>query len=209
MTLIETLHALVPALNTQAQKEVDAVTAILAAFPGKSLKEIPREVAKLKKAAGNEIEEIVSFTSRSLGQLTDDEVDKTLSRLQKLKSADVKRFGAQFQLELTGTKANMLESLSEWLRSGGEKKPLTQTERDSNVANEYVMRAKPLYDRSTPESVAQLLDIVDEVAKLKVGVLKSFADGIGITVNGSKAKVKAQLVGVIKRRGVSHVQTHS
>jgi len=210
-TLEGTLLQLEPVLTPPAKKSLGGLRELLELFPNQSLAEIAKTVKSLLDAAQNSLPVVTRRVKEAVEGTSDEPVDKIVASLGKLNAAELKKLGKSLGFELEGKKAELVDGLASWLRSGGQVRPKTKEDRLREAAASYIEEAKPLMQHVDPAVADKLLSIVNRANRdraLGKDGFEIFARQIGITVSGSKAQMKSQVEGFINRLATTYVQTH-
>ena len=205
---LKAISGLEPVLSSSAKKSLQSIFAIVEAYPGKSLTEIAKLVGSLKKMERTTVNGMIDRAQKLCSGQSDENIEFFLKDFKGISTTDIKKIGKGLFLEFGGKKDEMLSAMRRWIESGGEIKPKTAAEKEADAALEYSQLIKDEVSNVTTNNVDSILEVVDGAYKaLKVKGFEAFGKQIGITLDGTKAKMKKQAVDFIKSLAVSHTQT--
>lgn len=206
--LMNSLASLEPVLSASAKKSLKSIFTIMEAYPGKSLPEIEKLIGSLRKLERTTIDGMITRAQQLCDGRSDESIDFFLKDLKSVNATDLKKIGKGLFIELNGKKEQVLAEMKIWIESNGEIKPKTAQEIDEEAAREFSSQVKMSMDRVTAENINQIVSLTEEAAKkLSTSGFKEFARQLNITVNGSKAGMKKQVINFAKSLAVSHAQT--
>jgi len=133
----------------------------------------------------------------------------------------LQQLGTSLGLTLSGTKAKQLADLRAWLESGGTQRPLTAEERAAQKAKEAEERALQkakdyaagfegrMHSLATGEADEIIRRAEAAINDKEVGTkgFPVFAQLLGLSVSGTKAKMLQQFKNYVNRLAMSHGQT--
>ena len=185
-----TFETLRPLLNSTAAKELDAINDVQSRFPGKSWKEIAREIDNLIDKASGDLSTIIQRLSTRVAGSSTESIDALVKSLKKLSKDDLTSVGKELGLECSGTKTRVVNDLKQWLQSGGSYRPKTAAEAAAEKIGSFTAKWKQLTATPGEQSTTELLNLIDAVAKLTKPELEAFCQSVNLSFTGSKAKIK-------------------
>ena len=207
MTNANPFEALRPLLNSQMGKELDGLNAIQERFPGKSWKDIAKEIDALAEKVFGDLDAVVRRLSERVAGTSSESMATLEKSLKKLSKSDLVDAGKQLGLECSGTKTQILADLKRWLETGGEYRPKTAAELAAEKLAPLTSEWRRLSQTPSDSATTELLNLIDRACKLSKKELEAFCDSIGLPFTGTKPKLKKQLQEYVQRLSVSHVQT--
>lgn len=195
---------------TEIEKAVRSLQAILGLFPGRSPADVEKAVRSLQAGAQKDLPVLVARARSLVEGGSAESAGDLMQAVSKLKADELKQLGTNLELALAGTKEKQLADLRAWLESGGTKRPLTAEERVRQKAKEYAAgfegRMNSL-DANAADEVIRRAEAA--LADKEVGTkgFPTFAQVLGISVSGAKAKMLKQFKDSVNRLTVSHGQT--
>jgi hypothetical protein len=202
--------ALDPYLSADAKKSSRALRGILDLFPGQSLADVEKTIRSLLASSQSSVPALAERARALIGGASSESAEGLVKSLGKLPTADLKQLGAALSLALTGAKAKMLEDLRIWLVSGGQVAPMTAKDKAMQKAKEYAAgladRMRALDAQAADEIIAKAERATKDKG-LDADGFKEFARLLGVSVDGTKAKMLKQFKDTINRMAVTHGQT--
>ena len=208
--LVELLYAMEPQLAGGARGGVKAIRELRALFPGHSKAEITKAVRTLLQASRTSVPVLVSRANELLRNPRCEPVEAFAADAKRASVSDLKKVGKSLGIELSGAKAGLVAALAEFVESGGAKRPLSRSEIAEQAAKSYVDEARDLLDRAGDGATDRLLAIVDRAGgdkSLGKDGFAAFAKGLGLSVSGSKTKMRKDLQQFVERLSVTKHQT--
>jgi hypothetical protein len=194
----------------EIEKAVRSLQGILALFPGRSPADVEKAVRALQAGALKDVSALVARARALVEGGSAESAGDLMKAVSGLKADELKQLGTSLGLALAGTKAKQLADLRAWLESGGKERPLTAEERTQQKAKGYATgfegRMASL-DAHAADEVIRRAEAA--LADKDVGAkgFPAFAELLGISVSGTKAKMLQQFKDSVNRLTVSHDQT--
>ncbi len=207
-TLINSLLALEPHLNSSAKKDLQALKKLFHLFPEQDIEDIEKTVESLIKSSKTSLPVLKERANAFFSGSNSESIDDFLKDLNSLSVMDLKKFGQLFQIELSGTKKDKLEAVKKWLSSKGEIKPKSAKEQANEKAIQIVgnlqEKMRGIDNLTADEILNRINSIYNELNKDE---FQAFAKILGVSVSGTKQNMKKQLENYVNRAAISHTQT--
>lgn len=207
-TLINSLLALEPHLNSSAKRDLQALKKLFHHFPEQNIEDIEKTVQSLIKNSKTSLPVLKKRANSFLNGSNTESIDDFLNDLNSLSTSDLKKFGQLYQIELSGTKKDKIEAIRKWLDSRGEVKPKSAKERAYEKAEQYVGNLPEKMRVIDNQTADEILTGINSIYKeLNKDEFQAFAKILGVSVSGTKQNMKKQLDNYVTRAAISHTQT--
>jgi hypothetical protein len=194
----------------EIEKSIRSMQAVLALFPGRSPTDVEKSVRSLQAEAQKDVPALVARARAVVGGESAESASDLMKAVSKLKADELKHLGTSLELALTGTKTKQLADLRTWLESGGTERPLTAEERTQQKAKGYAAGFEGRMASLDAQAADEVIRRAESaLADKEVGAkgFPAFAELLGISVSGTRAKMLQQFKDSVNRLAVSHGQT--
>jgi hypothetical protein len=202
------LTTLEPYLGADARKQCQALKSIMDLFPGQTIGEVEKQVRALLQANRNTPVALADRARAFTDGSATETADKFLKDLNSLKTTEFKAFGEALNLELSGTKKEMVEAVQKWVESGGRVAPMTAKERAKREAERFAGDLPGRMTRIDQAAADEIIRKAEEASReLSKDAFAAFGELLGIPVSGTKPSMLRQIKDFVNRAAVSHAQT--
>jgi hypothetical protein len=194
----------------EIEKAVRSMQAILALFPGQSPAEAEKAVRALQAAAQKDVSALIDRARALVGGGSTESASDLMNGISRLKADELKQLGTSLGLTLAGNKTKQLADIRAWIESGGARRPPTAEERMRQKAKEYAAGFEGRMGALDAQAADQVIRRAEAaLADKELGSkgFPVFAELLGISVSGTKAKMMQQFKDSVNRLAVSHGQT--
>jgi hypothetical protein len=184
--------------------------AIVALFPGQSPAEAEKAIRSLQAAAQKDVSALADRARALVEGGSAESAGDLMNAVSRLKADELKQLGTNLGLALIGNKTKQQADFRAWIESGGTCRPLTAEERMRKKAKEYAAGFEGRMGSLDAQAADQIIRRAEAaLADKEVGSkgFPAFAELLGISVSGTKAKMLQQFKNSVNRLAVSHGQT--
>jgi hypothetical protein len=212
---LEFLNAIRAHLDKDVQRGVDALTKIMARFPGQTPADIDKSVASLQASSRTSVPAMVE-RARGLIQAEmppGDSIELFLKDAAKLDANDLQAIAGQISLAVPKQKKSILAELRQWLESRGTYAPKSPLEKAKERARELAHDLPERMIHMTAELAAEVMRRAEAAAMDKALGADGFAEFaaivLGAPAKGSRPVLLKQIRARVDRLAASYAQSTS